>query len=428
MRRRFAGLCSVSLLLATLLTAGPAGAAPDHPARAVPDHGRATRVCQESAAPGVAACDAHIRTDVGQLTAPANSPYGFSGSYGPADLWSAYNLSPSPASLSLSSPPAFSWNGQTIAIVDAYNDPNAETDLATYRRQFNLSSCTHSNGCFLKINQAGQQSTYPAGNTGWSEEISLDIDMASAICPNCRIMLVEAQSTNFSDLGTAVNKAATLSGRYNGFTWTHANAISNSYGGGEFSGEQSLESYYNHPGIVVTASSGDGGYGVEYPAASQYVTAVGGTSLTKPGASRLGGWAETVWSGAGSGCSAYIPKPTWQTDASCTKRTVADVAAVADPNTGVLVYDTYGLSGWYIFGGTSVASPIVASVYALALAGNASSPKSASSLYAPSTTTLFDVTSGSNGTCGTATAYLCTGEAGYDGPTGNGTPNGLGGF
>ncbi len=253
---------------------------------------------------------------------------------------------------------------------------------------------------------------YPRGNTGWAEEISLDLDMVSAICPNCHILLVEASSNSFANLAAAVDEAATLG----------ANAISNSYGGGEYTSEVSDQAHYNHPGIAITVSSGDGGYGVEFPAASQYVTAVGGTSLSRSSTTTRG-WAETVWSGAGSGCSAYISKPTWQTDTGCLRRTVADVAADADPNTGVSVYDTYREPGWLVFGGTSVASPIIASVYALA--GNAASLIYGSYPYSR-TSSLFDVTSGSNGSCGGS--YLCTGARGYDGPTGNGTPSGTGAF
>jgi subtilase family serine protease len=295
--------------------------------------------------------------------------------------------------------------------VDAYDDPNAESDLAVYRSQFGLSACTTANGCFKKVNQSGGTS-YPSGNTGWAEEISLDLDMVSAVCPNCHILLVEGTSATFASLGTAVNEAVSLG----------ATTVSNSYGGSESSSESSYASYYNHSGVVITASSGDGGYGVEVPAAYNTVVAVGGTSLSKSSSTR--GWAETAWSGAGSGCSAYISKPTWQTDTGCTRRTVADVSAVADPNTGVSVYDTYGsVGGWLVFGGTSVSSPIIASVYALA--GNASSVNAASSLYS-NTGSLYDVTSGSNGSCGGS--YLCTAGVGYDGPTGLGTPDGTAAF
>ncbi len=323
--------------------------------------------------------------------------------YSPADLQSAYKL-----------PSATAGGGQTVAIVDAYDDPNAEADLATYRSQFKLASCTTANGCFRKVNQAGTTS-YPTANSGWGQEISLDLDMVSAICPTCHILLVEASSASNADLAASVDEAATLG----------ANAISNSYGGSESSGDVSTyDVHYNHPGVAITASSGDSGYGPQYPAASPYVTAVGGTTLTRDNSSR--GFTETVWSGAGSGCSAYETKPSWQTDTGCANRTIADVSADADPNTGVAVYDSYaskGQKGWLVFGGTSVASPIIASVYALA--GNAASATYGSYPYSH-TSGLFDVTSGSNGSCGGT--YLCTGAVGYDGPTGNGTPHGTAGF
>ena len=236
--------------------------------------------------------------------------------------------------------------------------------------------------------------------------------MVSAICPNCHILLVEATSPSDANLGTAVNTAVRLG----------ANAVSNSYGGSESSSESSYASYYNHPGVAITASAGDSGYGVEVPAAYSTVTAVGGTSLTYNNGVRT----ESTWNGTGSGCSAYIAKPGWQHDSGCSHRTVADVSAVADPNTGVSVYDSYsyqGQSGWLVFGGTSVSSPIIASVYALA--GNEGSITYGSYPYSH-TASLNDVTSGSNGTC--SPAYLCTAKSGYDGPTGLGTPNGIGAF
>jgi subtilase family serine protease len=212
-----------------------------------------------------------------------------------------------------------------------------------------------------------------------------------------------------------------------------ANAISNSYGGKEFSTEATWESHYHHDGIAITVSSGDNGYGVEFPAALPYVTAVGGTRLSR---STTGGrgWFETVWDGAGSGCSAYIAKPAWQHDLGCSRRTVADVAAVADPATGVAVYDSFGSTGganWLVFGGTSVAAPVIAAVYAVA-GTTLPAARASSSYITPTPTSLFDVTSGSNGRCSTRRtanlAYLCTGESAYDGPTGNGTPNGTGAF
>jgi subtilase family serine protease len=342
--------------------------------------------------PGYARC---LSRQVDNSRLRGGSPSG----YNPPDLQAAYKL-----------PSTTAGGGQTVAVVDAYDDGNADSDLAVYRSQFGLPACTTANGCFRKVDQNGG-SNYPRGDTGWAEEISLDLDMVSAVCPNCHILLVEANNNSFTNLSAAVDEAAALG----------AKEISNSYGGSEYSGEVNDQSHYNHPGIAVTVSSGDSGYGVQFPAASRYVTAVGGTSLSKASNSR--GWSEPVWSGAGSGCSAYVSKPSWQTDASCSRRTVADVAADADPNTGVSVYDTFRTSGWLVFGGTSVASPIIASVYALA--GNATSVNYGSYPYSH-TSSLFDVTSGSNGSCGGS--YLCTGAVGYDGPTGLGTPNGTTAF
>ena len=348
---------------------------------------------------GLARCHAIIVLN--GITPNGTSPAG----YNPPDLQSAYSL-----------PSSTAGGGQTVGIVDAYNDPNAESDLGVYRSQFGLSACTTANGCFRKVNQSGG-TKYPRSNGGWAQEISLDLDMVSAICPNCHILLVEASSNSLSNLGTSVNEAAALG----------ATEISNSYGGGESSSDPSYDtSYFNHPGIAITVSSGDSGFGVQYPAASQYVTAVGGTTLNK--ASNTRGWSETAWSSAGSGCSAYDAQPSWQNTilaGLCSQRGVADVSAVADPNTGVSVYDSYsyqGQSGWLVFGGTSVASPIIASVYALA--GNAAAVTYGSYPYS-NTSGLNDVTSGSNGSCGTK---LCNAGPGWDGPTGLGTPNGTTGF
>jgi len=342
-----------------------------------------------------------VRTDVAGhkgLFAPSAAPAG----YGPTDLQSAYSL-PSPTA----------GAGETVAIVDAFDDPNAEADLQTYRAQFGLSTCTTANGCFSKVAQDGS-TNYPPPDSGWATEISLDVDMVSAICPNCHILLVEATDNSLQNLGTAVDEAVTLGAKY----------VSNSYGGSEDPSETTWDSsYYNHPGVAVTASSGDAGYGVEYPAASQYVTAVGGTTLTRD-STVARGWTETAWSGAGSGCSAFEAKPAWQKDTGCTDRAVTDVSADADPNTGVAVYNTYQSGGWGVWGGTSVASPITASVFALA--GTPVTGTYPSSYPYAGTSALNDVTSGSNGTC--TPAYLCTAGPGYDGPTGLGTPAGVTAF
>jgi subtilase family serine protease len=326
-----------------------------------------------------------------------------SGAYGPADIQSAYGL-----------PGGTAGATKTVGIVVAYDNPNAESDLAAYRNQFGLPPCTSTaNSCFRKVNQSGNSGPLPAGNVGWGQELALDLQATSAACPGCKLLAVVANSAAFDDLGAAVNTAVRLG----------ANVVNNSYGAKEFWGETSYDRYYNHPGVAMTVSSGDNGFvwgRAEYPSASAYVTSVGGTSLFRSSTSR--GWSENAWNGAGSGCSKYVSKPSWQKDAGCARRITSDVSAVADPNTGFAVYDTYGSSGgenWYQFGGTSLAAPILAGVFAMG--GNPTT----SNIYGHAGS-LFDVTSGSNGSC--SPSYYCTAQAGYDGPTGLGTPNGLGAF
>ena len=396
LRARLFGIGVAALAAIPLTVLGSAGAshAAVRPAQTVA-HSCAT------ATAGHASCRAIVRTDV--VSAKSVSPNATPSGYGPADLQSAYNL-----------PSATAGAGRTVAIVDAYDDPTAEADLGVYRSQFGLPACTTATGCFKKINQSGGTS-YPRKDGGWAQEISLDVDMVSAVCPNCHILLVEATSSSFANLGAAVNQAASTSGVV---------AISNSYGGSDAS-DASYGSYYNHPGIAVTASSGDNGYGASYPASSHYVTAVGGTTLNTASNSR--GWSETAWSGAGSGCSTYNTALTGASsfDTGCTMRAEADVSAVANPSTGVAVYDStayQGLSGWLVFGGTSVSSPVIASVYGLA--GNTGSiDNNYPYTHAGS---LWDVTSGSNGTC--PTTQWCNARTGWDGPTGLGTPNGTAAF
>lgn len=330
----------------------------------------------------------------------------------PSDLLSAYNL------------PTDGGGGATIAIVDAQDAPNAAADLATYRQQFGLPPL--SPGQFVKVNQRGERSNYPLPDEGWSAEISLDLDMVTAIAPKANILLVEADNASFDDLGQSVNTAVKLG----------ANYVSNSYGSNYTGGPgesaddlQRAQQYYDHPGVAIVASSGDQAYGVSFPAAAPHVTAVGGTSLVRDSSAR--GWSESVWykngHGPGSGCSIIEPKPSFQTDTGCSHRTVADVSAVADPYTGVAVYDTFGPdygTGWQQFGGTSASSPIIAATYALA--GPVAQGSYPNSTPYAHTDKLNDVTAGSNGTCDTA--YLCTAGPGYDGPTGLGTPAGTAAF
>jgi hypothetical protein len=301
-------------------------------------------------------------------------------------------------------PAAVAGGGRTIAIVDAYDAPNAETDLATYRSTYGLPPCTSANGCFQKVSQTG---TTPSANAGWAVETSLDLDMASATCPLCKIRLVEAADDTVGNLALSENVAASLV----------PTAISNSYGVGEGSPELSFDHYYTHPGIAMTVATGDNGYGTSWPSTSPNVVSVGGTNLA-PDSSTPRDWSETAWSGTGSGCSLYEPIPLWSTNnRGCSRRATADIAAVAG-NPGVSVYDTYQQPGWLLIGGTSVSAPIVAAVYGLAptvgSVGDLNAHPGA----------LFDVTSGSNGSC--TTSQLCTAGVGWDGPTGNGTPCGVG--
>lgn len=310
---------------------------------------------------------------VSDLTTPANLLPGLH----PADLRSAYDL------------PAQNPGG-TVAIVDAYDDPTAEADLGVYRAAFGLPACTSANGCFRKVNERGEAGAYPALNAGWGEEISLDLDMVSAVCPKCTILLIETNSSSFDDLGAGVDTAAKLG----------ALAISNSYYGPEWSGETAYDAYYDHPGVAVTVSAGDQPSSF-YPAASPYVTSVGGTSLS----SGNGAWSEKPWSYGAYGCSPYESKPGWQTANGCGgRRSTVDVAAVADPQTGVSMYDS-AAGGWLVAGGTSAGAPIVAAAYALS--GN---PQGPAFSYAH------------------RSAFNDIAPAGYDLATGLGSPRGVSGL
>ncbi len=393
-------------------------AIPSTQALATPAHQSTAKVttvhsCSQSVKKNHFACFALRRSDLGfrsKATVDA-SPQATPSGFGPSSLQSAYAL-----------PSSTAGTGQRVYIVDAYDDPNAESDLAAYRTQYGLSACTTANGCFQKLNQSGATSPLPAGNTNWAGEISLDLDMASAVCPNCGITLVEANDPS-NNLFIAVKEATNLGAKF----------VSMSWGGPESGTEASSDNaYFQSTGVVYTAATGDSAYGagVIYPATSPRAVAVGGTSLKTAGNTR--GWTESVWDtssteGTGSGCSSDEAKPSYQSIVStstCAKRADSDVSAVADPATGVAVYQTYGGSGWAVYGGTSAAAPIIASVYALAGAPASTDTPPADPYSHPSS--LNDVTSGSNGTC--SPALLCTAATGWDGPTGLGTPNGVAAF
>ena len=350
-------------------------------------------VCSDRT-PNEATCYALVRTDVdGGALSPthdlaqnaAATPSGF----GPSQLRSAYNLT----SLSTSK-----GSGQTVALVEVGDYATAEADLAVYRNEYGIPACTTANGCFKKVGQTGT-STLPAPYPGWAQETALDMDMVSAICPNCHILIVEADKAGTdADLNAAENTAASLG----------ATEISNSYGGPE---NAAGDGAYNHTGVIITASSGDSGPGVSQPCSYPKVVCTGGTTLKK--ASNARGWTETIWADAGGGCSAKVAKPSWESSyTACKRRVVPDTSFDSNPNTGVAVYDSTpsgGSSGWMVFGGTSVASPAIASVYALA--GNAKSLNASQSIWQ---------------NAGSSNLYEIGG--GYSTYAGWGTPDGVGAF
>ena len=368
-------------------------------------HGYHVAACS-AAAIGVARCHVHLVTD--SRGAPLRYTYQGHGHFAaaspndvpffppivePAQLRAAYNITGA--------------GGSTVAIIDAYGYPNAEADLAIFRSVFNLGACGTSNGCLRIVNQGGSASFHLAPNAGWDIEQASDLDTVSSMCPNCKILLVEAHSASLNDLAAAVRTAAAMG----------AHVISNSYGGGE-TGTHPFESAYNQPGIAVTASTGDFGYGAQFPATSPHVTAVGGTTLNMAGLSRV---SETAWSGTGSGCSAVYPKPAWQTDPLCTTRMEADVSADADPDTPVFLYINVPpyAPGFYTVGGTSISNQIIAGIYG----ERADAVSYANKIYA-NPSAFFDITSGTNAPPACGGTYFCVAGPGYDGPTGVGTPNG----
>ncbi len=376
--------------------------------------------CSQHVAPGHFTCYALRRADLGFTPKARYTPRATTDApdgYGPSDLASAYDL------------PTSAGSGQRIYIIDAYDDPSAESDLAEYRTQYGLPACTTANGCFRKLNQQGGASPLPAGSGDWAGEIALDLDMVSAACPQCDITLMEADSDG-DDLFTAVDTAVSLGAKFVSISWGSDE---------EYSDDPDYNSHFDHPGVVFSVASGDSGYGAGYPAASPRVVSVGGTRLV-PAPDVRRGWTESVYndpsdpsgiSATGAGCSTYESKPGYQgraiPAAVCSTRAENDVSAVADPRNGVAVYQTYGGDGWGVFGGTSASAPIIASVYALA-GDPSTSFTPAKSLYY-NTADLNDVTSGNDGTCAQgAQQVLCAAASGWDGPTGLGTPNGVGAF
>src|SRR6476646_2395682 len=326
-------------------------------------------VCARGNPAGTARCFAHVVTDArGNPMNGKATPLAVPSGYGPADLKAAYAV------------PAGSGT-PTVAIVDAFGYRNAEADLAQYRAQYGLPACTTASGCLKIVGQTGGKPPSRV-DTGWDQEQALDLDMVSAACPNCKIVLVQASSASFSNLWTGVDDAKTIPG---------VRAISNSYGNTDSSSYAQYDSHYAGNNVAITVSTGDNGYGAQWPATAPGAVAVGGTSLKAGGGTR--GWTETVWNGAGSGCGRGHAKPSWQngvTDA-CGGRMEADVSSNADPNTGVAVYGPINrtTSGWGVWGGTSESSPFIAGLFALR-DGNINA---ASSIYSH-TANLNDVTTG----------------------------------
>lgn len=326
----------------------------------------------------------------------------------PADLVAAYRL------------PRHVSGHPTVAIVVPYDDPSVAADLATYRAEFGLPACTVTSGCLTTVNEHGRASPLPPASPGWALLTAVQADAVSATCPVCKLLVVETDTDSMADVGPGLTTAARLG----------ADVVVTGYGTtGEFAGEKRFEPGLAGLGVPFVAASGDYGYGngtpligsISYPSASTHAIAVGGTTLTA--ASNARGFTETAWADTTSGCSAYIAKPAWQHDPACGRRTTADVAAVGDPSTGLATYDSYQSPGWQQIGGTGLSAGIIAGVYGLASgAGHATDARS---LYRPGAS-LFDVTSGSNGTC--KGSYLCTARTGYDGPSGVGTPDGIGAF
>ena len=333
--------------------------------------------------------------------------------YTPASLRSAYGLTKASAG---------GGSGATVAIVGAYRDPNAAADLAAYRSHFKLPACAQAGHCLRIVNEHGGTTGLPGPEPGWAASQATQMDAISALCPRCHLLLVDASSTSLTDLGTAEDTAVTLGARF----------VVNGWSGIEFAGETSYAGYFNHPGVAIVFAAGDTGYGARFPADQPFVTAVGGTTLTRSTVNSRG-WAETAWSQTASGCAALGIKPSWQrsdarTPGGCLNRTENDVAADADPGTGAAVYDSYAASkSWTKAGGTSLAAAIVTATYALA---GTPLPRTYPARYPyQHAGHLFDVQFGSNGgSCEPDRQYLCTAGPHYDGPTGLGTPDGTAAF
>ncbi|WP_265558919.1 S53 family peptidase [Streptomyces hygroscopicus] len=390
-----------SLLVMALALVGPAALsahAGTHISAVGLRRSTAVRVCPQPSDQSHTACLAMMRTDVKPVPSlpQGRNPAGL----GPSDIRSAYNLF------------GRHGEGRTVAITVAFHDPHLESDLAVYRRRFSLPPCTKANGCLRVVNQRGGTVLPSAVDPVWSFEESIDVDTVSAACSDCHILVVENDSALFSDQIAGIDQAVALGTKFINSSWFVP----------ETSIERDFDFHFSgHPGVAFTFASGDTGGVPVYRSVSPYVTSVGGTTLSR--ANNRRGWAETAWSGTGCGCSRYEPKPPFQHDTICpAKRTTVDVSAVADPATGLAVYDSVpinsGASGWFIAGGTSVSSPLLAAMYALA--GNPA-PGTYPNSYPYARPQAFnDIITGHAGPYSAG--------PGYDAPTGIGTPDGVDGL
>jgi len=300
--------------------------------------------------------------------------------WGPSNFQARYKL-----------PSSSKGSGQIVALVDAYDNPNVASDLAEYRSTFGLGTAT-----FYKYNQEGQQGNYPAGSTGWGVEIDLDAQMVSGTCPLCTIYLIEANSDDSTDLQAAEVEAVKLGAHIVSNSWICYGSVS-----------CVNQNDFDHAGVLYLAANGDEGLNKEgAPSALASVAAIGGTLLTESGSQ----YSESVWPDSGGGCATGIKKPKWQHDSFCSGRAVGDGSAVA---WGAAEYDSYGYGGWFTVGGTSVATPLVAGMFALA--GNATKQDGGKTFWETAhQTDLYDV-------CGSSCLYKTYSYGG-----GWGSPDGLG--
>jgi hypothetical protein len=401
------------------------------------------RLCSTPGTPDRMQCLAMVRTDFAPSVKASDGmspdatgqkcPFNSNEGYCPIDLQQAYDL-----------PSLTKGGGHVVAIVDAYGYHHAAADLAFFRKTMGLKPCTVASKCLRIVNQNGGTSLpgEPPPSDDWKGEQSLDLDMVSGICPNCKIILVQADNDYTTNLYTGVKTAGRIGGRYIGASW----------GSGPEGGDNAI---FHQPGKVISVAAGDNGGGTKFgggpiqPCTYTYVVCVGGTRLMRDQQNKRG-WTESVWNdftfdqcggsagcgATGSACSTKIAKPQWQTDSGCRMRSAADTSASASLRNPVIVYNSEeGCSPpncFWLYGGTSASAQIISAVFALG--GNAGAGQGASYVWKHHAGNVNDVIKGNNidpnkgVNCASHVSYICTARAGFDGPTGLGTPSGLGAF